>query len=494
MRVRCRQCDYPLWTIAARSCPECGAPFRPSEYEFRRGAVRYRCPHCQQEYYGTSPSGHLEPREFDCVRCGAHIAMDEMALEPADGSGLEDSGAMARRPHPWVERGSVNVVSAWFRSVGAILTAPQQFGRSLPQGSTTRQAVTFCAVAVVGACVLAALCTTPMFLFMTAAPLGAGAGPGMGWMAAGMLAWAVASPLVISILYVAVSTGIAHGILVVTGGAKGGMGRTLQVMLYAEGAARALSVVPCLGYFCRIWWVVSASIMLSRVQGVGGGRATLATLPTLLIQILLVVVFYVLPVAPFVAGMTGVTGGATTFLGPTAGADLVVNAQANGQWPATPLHAVADGDLDGSDFLMLISPAGTSRGVAGATLSEITFGAGDANVRAAADRLAAQLPPNGAPFRLRNAVFVYRDLPIAAVTQDPSLWIAVVFPDDDPSIVRVMTGQFSYEMPRASLPTMLQMENTRRQQAGAPPLPDLTTLRDLDSPSALPEAPEGPSQ
>lgn len=65
--MRCKKCDYRLWNLPSRVCPECGQPFRPSEFEFPVNSVQFRCPHCNQSYYGTGEKGHLVPIEFECV-------------------------------------------------------------------------------------------------------------------------------------------------------------------------------------------------------------------------------------------------------------------------------------------------------------------------------------------------------------------------------------------------------------------------------------------
>ena len=83
--MRCRTCDYPLWNLKTRQCPECGSQFSPVEYDFRPNTVRFCCPHCEQAYYGTDSRGHLEPRSFACVTCGEHLSMREMVLLPAEG-------------------------------------------------------------------------------------------------------------------------------------------------------------------------------------------------------------------------------------------------------------------------------------------------------------------------------------------------------------------------------------------------------------------------
>ena len=76
---------YYAVVLISRSCPECGVPFRPSDFEFAINSVQFCCPHCSQSYYGTGQRGHLVPVEFDCAACGRHIHMDDMALLPTEG-------------------------------------------------------------------------------------------------------------------------------------------------------------------------------------------------------------------------------------------------------------------------------------------------------------------------------------------------------------------------------------------------------------------------
>ena len=43
------------------NCPECGRPFRPSDHEFVPNAVRFCCPECDQDYYGTGHHARAPP-------------------------------------------------------------------------------------------------------------------------------------------------------------------------------------------------------------------------------------------------------------------------------------------------------------------------------------------------------------------------------------------------------------------------------------------------
>src|SRR4051812_7864561 len=99
--MRCPGCDYPLWNLPTRQCPECGRPFLPSEFDFVANSVRFCCPHCPQEYYGPGPRGPLVPDRFACVRCGHHIGMDQMTLLPTAGVAEEQTRTDTV---PWLER------------------------------------------------------------------------------------------------------------------------------------------------------------------------------------------------------------------------------------------------------------------------------------------------------------------------------------------------------------------------------------------------------
>ena len=126
--MRCRNCDYPLWNLPARACPECGDPFAPSEFEFKPGAVKYCCPDCQQEYYGTSRKGHLRPSSFECVQCKRQLEMDEMVLLPAEGW---DERVVVSHSAPWT-RQDIGHVRRWFATVGWSYVRPGDLIAGIP--------------------------------------------------------------------------------------------------------------------------------------------------------------------------------------------------------------------------------------------------------------------------------------------------------------------------------------------------------------------------
>ncbi len=138
--MRCKKCDYRLWNLPSRVCPECGQPFRPSEFEFPINSVQFRCPHCNQSYYGTGEKGHLVPIELECVSCHRHIHMDEMVLLPTEGIEEEQTKVDTM---PWLERDKRGAVRAWFASVRMALVTPGRLIHTVPESTPVSSAVWF---------------------------------------------------------------------------------------------------------------------------------------------------------------------------------------------------------------------------------------------------------------------------------------------------------------------------------------------------------------
>ena len=138
--MRCKSCDYPLWNLKARQCPECGTSFRPSEYEFAPRSVRFQCPRCDQVYYGTDDKGLLVPRAFQCVSCHQGIDLDDMVLRPAEGFTETETrlGDM-----PWLGRRRRGRFKSFFATVGMTLVNPGQVMRGTPRDSSVGEALLF---------------------------------------------------------------------------------------------------------------------------------------------------------------------------------------------------------------------------------------------------------------------------------------------------------------------------------------------------------------
>lgn len=276
--MRCKGCDYPLWNLRSRECPECGLAFRPSEFEFTLNAVRFCCPGCGQEYYGTGAKGHLVPESFVCVSCARPITMDECVLLPTAGVQEEQTKVDEM---PWFDRGKRGLIPAWFATVGRSMIAPGRLmdtiAEGAPSGFVFGTITTF---------LIACLGILPIFVLggVFGAAMGGGGGArtmnvlsSMAGGAAGTLVGALVGAAILLAAWVA----LAHLILHVTGGTAHPMKRTCQAISYSAGA-NILCGIPCLsvyfGWLFVIWWFVSAAIMLARAQRVSGLRAAAAVL------------------------------------------------------------------------------------------------------------------------------------------------------------------------------------------------------------------------
>jgi hypothetical protein len=277
--MRCKTCQYVLWNLRSRECPECGTPFRPSEFEFIPNAVRFCCPHCAQEYYGTDAKGHLVPAEFVCVSCNRPVVMDECVLLPTEG--VQEDKALADT-FPWLERPRLGLLKAWLKTVGWSLVLPGRLGATIPSGAPlgiAYAAGTFVLVSLLGASVV--------LLAMLVPALAAGGGT-MGFFGA-FAAFLVVPPLAL-LAYLSLWILSAHLVIVVRNPRQPALRRTCQALAFSAGTLLP-SCVPCIGFYilpvAGIWWLVSAGIMLRRMHGVSAMRAAFAVLalPLLLIVI-----------------------------------------------------------------------------------------------------------------------------------------------------------------------------------------------------------------
>ncbi len=286
--MRCRGCDYRLWNIASRKCPECGAAFLPSQYEFVPNSVQFCCPHCRQPYYGTGPRGALVPAAFNCVKCNAPIAMDEMVLLPA--AGVEEDSTEPR-PMPWLDRAKLGRFRAWFQTVKLSLTRPGELIESTPARAGTGDAMRFVAMnSLVSITVMMGLVFVIPFAFVLFGRPGSMRGAGFGLLAFPVV---VAGATLCQMFMAFVWSWAAHGVLRLTGETASGRARTAQGIYYGSGG-NLLTLVPCLGaYFGWIGWVVSATMMVRRGQRVSGLRAAFATAGPPVVALVLFVTVYV---------------------------------------------------------------------------------------------------------------------------------------------------------------------------------------------------------
>ena len=278
--MRCLQCDYSLWNLKARQCPECGAQVTPSAYEFVPNSVRFCCPHCEQAYYGVGAGGLLEPDVFDCVQCGRHITLDEMVLSPAEGIADHQTEVGS---NPWLERDRTGRFKGWCATIGQSLVSPNRLAQGTAENSSVWEAWWF---AIVTSAVTFAVSLVPAMCFALAMPLfmpqgvGPAVAPPAGLFAA-IMAGAVTFGLVIGFVVALVFAGlwalVTHLLLRMSGSGHGPLRVTVQSILYSSGTI-VVSIIPCVGNVAMFWWIVSAVLMVKESHGVSGVRATFTVL------------------------------------------------------------------------------------------------------------------------------------------------------------------------------------------------------------------------
>lgn len=270
--MRCRTCDYSLWTVTGRTCPECGSGFLPSDYTFVPGTVRFECPHCRAGYVGTSPTGHLLPRSFACTECHAQIDMDEMVLVPL--AGMAERSTLHSR-NRWEDRGDGALLLAWGSSTRDLLFRPTSFASTLERHRSTGQAWLFAAIGWLMAVVVGALLSlsigpgaiSPFWLIASTSPT-----PSMD----PVLHVAFGSLIVLAGFAAVTLIGavLQHIAVLFLVRDRSPFSATMRAALFASGASAVPFVfgwlVPPFTCFClpllAAWWFVPSCILLTHVH------------------------------------------------------------------------------------------------------------------------------------------------------------------------------------------------------------------------------------
>lgn len=277
--MRCKSCDYYLWNIDGRNCPECGTAFSPSEYEFKPNAVTYCCPHCQQTYYGTDEKGHLVPRTFACVQCNNTIDMDQMILLPAEGFGLDDTSKLP--PHPWEDRTpDRSRIAAWFRTAKDAMVKPKTLVHQRRREDSISGHWGF----LIWNYVFIWLITlVPLMLFFLASLQGTGNGNLVEVLSIwGFLLIMPFAMILYALIGIVILGSITHGLLLLMGKPQGTIGDTFRCMCYSQGVMWP-AVIPICGwlfaaYVCSIWFLVSSILMLKHTHKTSGTATSIAVL------------------------------------------------------------------------------------------------------------------------------------------------------------------------------------------------------------------------
>jgi hypothetical protein len=465
--MRCRECDYPLWNLKTRQCPECGSQFAPEQFDFRPNSVRFCCPHCEQAYYGTDVRGHLEPSAFACVTCGRSLSMNDMVLLPAEG--LEETHTQVA-VNRWLERHRTGRFKAWCSVIGQSLISPGQLMKGTPVESSMKQAWWFLTVTIVAVMVVSfipALCfVVGLPYLMSASGSVPAGGPGPGMMAGMMGGMTVVMFVIVvpaTLLYVLV-WGLASSGVYVT------------------------SVIPCLGgYVAPVWWVVSAVLMVRTGHKVSGVRATFAVATFPVVVVVLVVAAYVTMVGVIVySRQVTATGG---FTAPTQKTQVVLDALLDhtddwqGSWPAHALALAEKGYLTEWDYLGTGTPTGLDDVPVDGAIDLAEFAALTSDNRSeTVEELTGRLPAGLVAHRFGDFVFTYHGIDLADAPG--SLWLVVMTPDPDagggvPTQVPIIVGMAdgsTRAITRNRLRETFARQNQLRINEGLPPLPDPTTI------------------
>jgi len=472
--VRCKSCDYRLWNLRSRTCPECGTGFVPSDYEFTPNSVQFVCPHCDQSYYGTSADGHLVPVEFACVHCGRHVHMDEMIVLPTAGVQEEQTGP---EPMPWLDRRKHGVGRGWILSVGRAMVRPGRLIESVPVESSLPAAWWFTIMVHLPVFLVAAI---PLLILPRW--IGRG-GPSLGAPYVVIVLFGTFAPALAILIWGAV----VHGLLWLLAEPAAGLRRTYQALCYSAGA-NVVMAFPCLGiYFGWIWWLVSAVIMVKAGQKVSGWRAAVSVLLLPVLAFVSVVVLYIYFITVVLSTLPGslpdVPADSREQTQMVLDSVLTYGRLHDGKGPDHSILLVFYGDLSADGLLATESltleddvPVGDM------TLDQFEKLAPPDRwtvVKAAIDAL----PSGTAAHRLGDFVFTYHGVDLDEC--DSRLWVVVMafdpelndVPSDDGLIYVGLADQSVLKIPTEKLAAKLAVQNELRQALNLPLLPDPTQVR-----------------
>lgn len=506
--MRCRQCDYALWDLPSRKCPECGTPFKPGEYEFQPGAVQFLCPHCRQCYYGTDATGHLRPRSFTCVKCNQPIEMDEMLLVPAEGWAEDETSA---EKLPWLNRKKIGLVKGFFKTAWMAMTTPSRVMKLVPAREQASGRLWF---AILTNFFVAVVSFVPFMVFPLIMFGGFGGGvPTRMFFFGGVIAFFVAVTIVGPLIAIVMWSLATHAALRLTGRIHGTFDDTFSVFCYSAGANMA-SAFPCIGqYFGWIWWIISAILMVRERHKVHGGRATLAVgmWPVLLIAV-------IIAIQVLFTSSTTMTGMAATTMPAGAAATWQPNAQGvmmpggygasmndspgesaeaqteamqsalaewaqrhNDRYPKHALILAVDEYVSALDFTAVGTPTDARNVQIDSTTTLRKFATLSTSGQAAIlDRIIRAMPRDVVAHRIGDYVLTYHG--IEAVENPAGLWVVIRHVPTTPRssyavYVATADGQIQSYSQREFL-SRLQQQNALRARRNLPPLPhpDLLTL------------------
>jgi hypothetical protein len=453
--------------------------------------VQFRCPHCSQTYYGTTPQGHLEPIEFGCAGCGKHLHMDQMVILPAEGV---DEQQTRLDVNPWLDRQSQGWLKGWIKTIGRGMVFPSPLIRATPLDSSTGQAWLFVVLTNTIYHVVGAL---GYLLFMTVffGVMGMWGGFGGGMAPMQMIGFqligctgASLALVVLTVVVFALWGPVTHGILRLGGGrTQAGIGRTYQALAYPSGANFFVSI-PCMGYYLIwagwVWWSICAIFTVRDGQRVSGARAAMAVLPVPVCGMLVLVgliVAYVIAIQSMMAAVRA----ATPTMPAASNASLVAAAVSdyaelnNGQGPRHAAQLLANDNLSADDLIAVQAITFKKDVPVGDATLEQFEGRSNEQQQAAVQAALDALPDDAVAHRLGDFVFVHHGLDFSNI--DGNLWVVILSPDPDAGnappapyeqiAVGTMDGG-SQSITAADFQSKLREQNALRAQHNLPPIPD----------------------
>lgn len=473
--MKCPGCEYDLWNLKAGPCPECGRPFKPSEFDFLANAVKFCCPHCSQTYYGTGAKGELVPGEFDCVSCGQHLTTDDMLLLPADALGKRDPTSA---PNPWLNTHKSSL-ARWFAAVGASLGQPGKMMLATPAIGSTGRALSFAMANFIVAGLFGIVCAGAMLI--------------SGGMSNGADAFFMLVLVFGPAVYLFIWAAITHGLLkLFSVDTPDGIGRTVQALGFSSGAW-VMGIIPCVGPLVGFpAWAACAVVAVKAAHKTTTWRAMLATLalPVLTAGGAGAVVLWPMvappsyssypppayPPPPLTSTQPGIRGNwapnTDIGLGTQRVANILRRRIGAGNAPRHVAYLAAEPGFDAPAFFEQGGAAprvGTSNIWLLSTMD-------DASRRSIVDVEVAQWPTGMTAHRLGRMLLTYHGVagldPVAA--QD--IWIMVQLPTDPQEDYWAITMNGYEQIDRTMPQTFVNHQNRLRIAAGLDPMPDVTTL------------------
>ncbi len=290
--MRCKGCGHSLWNLTGNICPECGKEFTRAEFEFQPYSVMFKCPSCAQPYYGAGEKGHLVPTAFECTSCHHAIDMESCVLVPAQGR--EEDAVAVGAPVPWTTEASF-FRRLWETSIAA-LVKPRSLGIAIAAHEPRlKSAMAYFGVVIGILWVITLLCAVAqgglmMLLMGGLSGLGGGGGGAPGVPGSLLLASQMGPGLILSVgmplfygIYIPISAAVAVVLWRMLGGestreshqsATFTFVRAMEILLWSSGSL-LVTLVPCVGSFASIWWIVSAAIVTSAFVGARLGPASM---------------------------------------------------------------------------------------------------------------------------------------------------------------------------------------------------------------------------